>query len=264
MRVGELLEVGDELAGDLAVAEAGTPGSEVHLVHAHGGVVRVARGPLLEPGGVVPLIAARLDARRGRRRDLGHAGHGVGLLDPLPDLREDLELVRDARLDARDEELPDAVPVEAAHRVLHAVPAVEAADDADGPGVRRPDREGDAPVRLRDAPVLPVVCAEDVPEALVAALAEEVEVEVAHGREEAVGVVARPGAAVGVARLDLVVLQAEHVRALPDAVGHVGERDAGAGGEDHGHGLRQGRSARTTTRSSSTPSIATGCWPRTE
>ncbi len=74
----------------------------------------------------------------------------------------------------------------------------------------------------------------------MAALAEEVEVEVAHGREEAVGVVARPGAAVGVARLDLVVLQAEHVRALPDAVGHVGERDAGAGGEDHGHGLRQG------------------------
>src|SRR3712207_1688135 len=82
VRVVRLAQVVDQLVGGVAVAEAGPPGAEVQLVHAHRLVVRVDGGAALEPLLVVPLVRARGDDRGGGRRDLGVLGPRVGLLDP--------------------------------------------------------------------------------------------------------------------------------------------------------------------------------------
>ena len=77
-----------------------------------------------------------------------------------------------------------------------AVPAVEVADDPHGPGVGRPHRER----RAGDALVLADVGAEQLPQLVVAALADQVEVELAERRPEPVRVVDRDGRPAGVAR----------------------------------------------------------------
>ena len=78
-----------------------------------------------------------------------------------------------------------------------AVPAVEVADDPDAPGVGGPHREGGARARPGGSHR---ARAEHCPQALVAALAEQVQVELAEGGPEPVGVVdrdrwCRPGSA---------------------------------------------------------------------
>ena len=89
---------------------------------------------------------------------------------------------------------------EGAHRVQAAVPGVEVADDGDGRGGRGPDREG-GPLRAVDCPRMG---AELVVELLVAALAGEVDVDVAQGGRERVRVLEREGVAVGIGDLELV------------------------------------------------------------
>ena len=73
--------------------------------------------------------------------------------------------------------------------------------------------------------------AEDVPESLVPALPDQVEVELADGGGERVGVVGDPVGPAVVARLDAVALVAGDVRALPDARTDVGQFDACTGVE---------------------------------
>lgn len=235
----ELGHVLDERLGDVAVSEARPPRAEVHLVHAHGAVVRVgaraARHPLVVAPGVGGVVG---DDRGGGGRQLGAAGHGVGARHPLAGGGEDLELVRAARGEAGHEELPDAVVVEAAHGVLRAVPAVEVADDAHGLGIGRPHGEA----RALDALVRPVVRAEHVPELLVTPLAPEVEVDLADARHEAVRVVGRPVGAAVVARDDRVGLalgRPAGQHAVPEPVGVVGERHAAAVGAHDGHAGRE-------------------------
>ena len=95
-----------------------------------------------------------------------------------------LELVVRPLLHAGQEDFPDAAAEQLAHRVHAAVPAVEIADDADPPGVGRPDGEGAA----AHAADLLEVRAELVVEAVVIALGEEVQVEFAQDRPEGIRV----------------------------------------------------------------------------
>ena len=179
------------------------------LVDAHRLLERRALVPLLEPVRVAPDVLGLVHDRGGLRRHLDLERVGVGLLDALAVGRGDLELVVNAGADLGDEQLPDPARAERAHRVQAAVPVVEVADHGDGLRGRRPDRERGA----RDALVLDHVRAEARVDLLVAALADEVQVDVAERRHEAVGVVDAVRRAVAVVDLELVVerqLRARH------------------------------------------------------
>src|SRR5207244_13009068 len=115
---------------------------------------------------------------------------------------------------------------EGAHGVEPAVPGVAVADLPDAPGVGGPHRERGAGYRL----VGPGVGAEVAPHELVAALADQVDVELAERRPEPVGVVDGEGGApalsgrIGVADLQLVAAGGEELAdRLPDpAAEHAG------------------------------------------
>ncbi len=155
-----------------------------------------------------------------------------------PGVGEDLELVPLPLEGPGPEELPDAEVVEPAHRGRPALPSLEVADDPDGRGPGCPHGERDAV----DAVDRLHVRAEVVPELLVASLTEQVQVEFADRRREAVGVVRRPGDVVGVAGgvrvvVGLDAVPAEHAlgRAGPEAVALVRQLDVVAVGAHDAH-----------------------------
>ena len=125
------------------------------------------------------------------------------------------------------EELPHTGVGERAHAVADTVPVVEVADDAHGLGVGRPDRERRAGDVTHDARVGAHVRTEHVPQLLVTTLTDEVEVDLAERRHEAVRVVPALLRAVLVGCEDAVV---GHVLARggahPDALVLVCELDA--------------------------------------
>jgi hypothetical protein len=129
--VGEagLGHVRDQAVGQVAVGLAGAPRPEVHLVDAHGLLVRQ---PLLA-GGHPLVVAPGVDGvvHDGCRRGclFGLPRHRVGLVVPLSVLAEDLEPVDRARGDVGHEQLPDPRRPHRPHRVRPAVPEVEVADD---------------------------------------------------------------------------------------------------------------------------------------
>ena len=103
--------------------------------------------------------------------------------------------------DVGDEQLPHARRADAAHRVLAAVPAVAVAD--------HPHAAGAGAHTANAVPVAPWcidgVGAQAVPQPLVAALAEQVQVDVAERGPEPVRVVDQPGVAAGVGHVEAVV-----------------------------------------------------------
>jgi hypothetical protein len=74
---------------------------------------------------------------------------------------------------ARDEQLPHSAGTEGAHLVALTVPVVEVADDPNPAGVRRPHGERNAGHVAGRANVR----AENVPQSLVAALADQMEID---------------------------------------------------------------------------------------
>jgi hypothetical protein len=82
--------------------------------------------------------------------------------------------------------------------------------------------------------VLAVMCSEHLPELLVPALADEVQVDLADGRREAVRVIGGP-LVVAVACPDAVVDRAGFEGACPDPVSDVAERHDAAVGEQRVH-----------------------------
>lgn len=233
----------DELVGDLAVGQPGAPRTEVHLVHAHRRVVGRGLRTSFHPRGVTlrPRVLGGGDDRRGQRRDLGAAGERVRPLDPAG-VGEDLELVALPDERARPEQLPDAEVVQATHRGGAALPTLEVADDPDRGRARCPHGEGDTVHTVDGADV----GAEVLPELLVAALAEEVQVELADGRREAVRVVRGPRRVVGVGGLVEVVVGLDPVASeragggtCPHAVALVREFDVVAVRPDDPHGRCQ-------------------------
>ena len=191
VREAHVARVGGELVGELEVGQRAVvlervqpPGAEVDLVDRDRALQRVALAARAQPLLVGPLVRGLVDDGRGLGRDLGLEGHRVGLQADLAVLGEDLELVAVARPDAGQEDLPDAARAERAHRVRAAVPVVEVADDGDRLRGRGPDGERGA----AHAVELAHVRAEPLPQLLVAALADQVQVELADRGQEAVRV----------------------------------------------------------------------------
>ncbi len=185
VREAEVLDVRGQLLGQLPVGQAGTPGRQVHLVDGEGRLVHRPRAPLLLPRAVAPDVVRGVHDRGGGRRRLGAPGHRVGAHRERAVGPGDLELVQRALADARQEQLPHPRAAQRAHRMGRAVPVVEVADHAHAPGVGRPDGEAGA----LDALVGHRVRAQRVPQLLVPALADQVQVQLAEGGQEAVRVV---------------------------------------------------------------------------
>ncbi len=121
-----------------------------------------------------------------------------------------------------------------------AVPAVESSHDAHGLRVGCPHGKCCSSNSASNARVLNVVGSENLPQALVAALANEVEIELAHGGGKTVGIVSRPNLAVWVTCLNLVVEEPQDMAALPDAVFAMSQRDTRAGAQNGGDFFGQG------------------------
>ena len=227
VREPELGDVGGELVGQLGVGQPGAPRAQVHLVHAHRLAQRVMPGACGHPLLVSPLVPGLAHHGRGGGRPLGQRGHGVGLVAPAAVRPADVVLVPRARHHPGHEQLPDAGAAQRAHRVRAPVPVVEVADHADAAGVRRPDRERGPAGLLAD------VGAEDLPQLLVPALGDQVQVDLAQRRQVPVRVVGdglgqRRAAAArrGVGDRDPVVGDLAHgQRGREDALVHV--RQAG-------------------------------------
>ncbi len=155
----------------------------MNFVDAHRLAQRIALRPGRHPGLVGPLVAGVEYDGCGRRRCLGERRQRVGLAVPGPVVAADLVLVPNAGSDAGNEQLPDARAAERAHRVRPAVPVVEVPDYAHPAGARRPDGER-GPLKLRPHPR-----AEDAPQLLMPALADQVQVHLAERGQVPVRVV---------------------------------------------------------------------------
>ena len=159
----------------------------MHLVDRHRRGHRVDGLPVGQPAGVAPGVR-RVVHHAGRgRRHLGGERERVGAEAEMALLGEHLVLVVRAGGHAGQEDLPDPRSAQRPHRVHPAVPAVEVADHPYRSRVRRPDRERRAGDRLVHADMR----AEVPPEALVPALAQQVQIQLAHRRPEAVRIVDR-------------------------------------------------------------------------
>ena len=109
---------------------------------------------------------------------------GVELGEDIAVFCADFIFVDFAGLDSREEKLPDAGGAEQAHRFAAAVPAVEVADNGDAVGVGRPDGEADA-ARTIDGDA---VRAHHLIDLVVFAGVEEIDVHLADGGEEGIGI----------------------------------------------------------------------------
>ena len=245
--VGEphVARVGGQLVGQLEVVQRAValervepPGAEVDLVDRDRPLQRVALAAAAQPLLVLPHVPGLVDHRGGLGRDLCLEGHRVRLQPQLAVRGDELELVAVAGADAGQEQLPDAGRAERPHRVDAAVPEVPVAHHRHGARGGGPDGERGA----ADALELAHVGAEALPQLLVAALADEVQVQLADRRQEAVRVLGlhRPVAVVDLVAVGHGQLDAGEP-ALEDAAG-VGqlERDGVAVVHHDGDGARRG------------------------
>ena len=233
VRVAEPADVLDQLFGEFLVRKPLPPRAQVHLVDRHGGGVRRPLAAGRHPRVVGPGVVGGVDDAGRLRRHLGASGHRVGLLPPHRVGAEDGVLVVRARTDVGDEQLPHPAGAQRAHRVAAAVPAVEVADHPHAAGTRRPHREGGTRHRPSGGVVAADVGAEDRPELLVPSLTDQVQVDVAEGRQIAVRVVGGIGGAV-VGDVEPVVADGRTLdRRFPDAGVAVVQVDPLTGQQRH-------------------------------
>ncbi len=189
--VGEarLARVVDELLRELTVGQAGFPRAEVNLVDAHGLAVRRPRLAGRHPRSVPPHVGVLRDDGGSPGWRLRGAGHRVRLLLPVAVAAEDLELVAGPGADPRDEELPDPRGPDDAHGVQRTLPVIEVPRDPHDPGVRRPHGERRSLDVAEHGREVSDRRSQGLPQPLVPALPDEVQVEVPQGWQESVGVV---------------------------------------------------------------------------
>lgn len=157
----------------------------MQLVDAHRRLEGLARGALLQPGLVLPLIIQWPgDDRCGSRRMLGGECDGISLQRQDAVGAENLVLVGIAGLQARNEQLPYARRKAQPHRVSASVPAIEAADYRDAPRIGCPYGE----THTLHAVDLDHLGAEHPADLPMVALGEQMHVQLAQLRTEAVRV----------------------------------------------------------------------------
>ena len=227
----EVLHVGDQVGGQLvprpgAAVVVAAPRREVQLVDAHRGADRRGVGTGGHPLLVAPGVVGGEDLRGGARGGLGPLRQRVGLLAPVAVLAQDRELVRRPRPHAGHEQLPHAGGPELPHRVGAAVPGVGVAGQPDPAGRRRPHREGGAVDRPTVRALVGAdVGAQDGPQLLVASLVDQVQVDLAEGGQEAVGVLEHQRPAVVGDRQAVVGDLGGREHTDPHALVLVGQRD---------------------------------------
>ncbi len=185
--VGEahLARVVAEFLAELAVGEGAVavlgvppPRGQVHLVDRHRLGVGAPLTTCRPPCRIVPLVPRGRRHHRARpRRQLGPTGHRVGLLHQGAVRGADAELVERPGPDAGEEELPHPGRSERAHRVQAIVPGAPVAHHAHRVRRRRPYRERRAVGAVDRAGMR----AKALPEAAMASLADEVQVDLAQG-----------------------------------------------------------------------------------
>ena len=201
--VGEahLVDIGNELVGELAVRLALAPGAEVHLVDAHRLGVGLRGGA---PARATPRRfhsyddSCTTDAFAGGVSARFAIGSAFCRQTPSRPQMSNLYRVPGPTPGTNSSQTPDEPS--RAHRVRAAVPEVEVSGQPDALGVRGPDgerRTGDGAGRA----VVPAdVGAEHGPQLLVPALADQVQVHLAERRQVAVRVVQLDRGSVGVGR----------------------------------------------------------------
>jgi hypothetical protein len=230
VRVALLEHVRDQLVGELAPVEerrratvVATPRAGMQLVDVDRLRERVALGAGAHPLAVGPVVALE---RGDDRAVAGPQLHGeavrVGLEDAAAAVRAQLVLVLGAGPHPRNEQLPDARRAASLHGVPAAVPEVERPHHAHALRIRCPHREARAVESVEGDRV----CAELVVDAVVVALAEQVQVEVRQLRREVVGVVTGDLVAVGVVDAQSVGMQRATVGHAPlEQAGRVDARE---------------------------------------
>ena len=190
VREAGLGDVVDQLPGELAVGQPHAPRAEVHLVDRHRRLVPLGTRAAGQPVVVGPLVVRRVHDRRGLAGGASVANAiGSALSRHSPSAPRMLELVARPVADVGDEQLPHAAGPERAHRQPATGPVVEVAGDPDAARVGRPHRERGAGDRAARGVVGAHVRAEHVPEVLVPALADQVQVDLAERGQPAVRVV---------------------------------------------------------------------------
>jgi hypothetical protein len=187
VREAKVAQVGGQLLGKLTIGEPAAilrvppPGAEMHLVDRHRCRTRICT--LGSRDRAWKRVEVGHD--RGRLRPhLGGKGDRIGLQrQHFAVLADNLVLVMVAHLRARHEDFPKTVAAHP-HGVPASIPEVEVADDAHTPGSGRENDEAHA----RGAFEHHRVGAELLVECGVGTLAEQVEVELAQDRREAIGI----------------------------------------------------------------------------
>ncbi|MCY1352859.1 hypothetical protein D9M69_391830 [compost metagenome] len=232
----------------MAVVVGGAqPRADMHFVDRHRQGVGIGGRAARHPVGVMPCERRRALARRGHdrgglRRRFGGERKRVGLVGQLGAVRvEQVVFVAAAGRCAqrgRHEQLPDAAGMAQPHRVARLVPAVELADHGHAPRVWRPHREAHAVDAVHALPLR----AQALAQLEVAALGNQVQVQLAQQQAEGIRVGAallgavRPGHADAVVRRRGAALFAGQARG-EDAAGmqpfHLGQRGAVGSGQLH-------------------------------
>ncbi len=209
VRVAELLDVGNQLVGELAVAEPAIvffrntpPGAEVHFVNRNGLLEPVSRGPLLYPVRIVPgMFVEPRDDRAGVRPQFRGKTVRIGFQRQNIILRaDDFVFVDDPFVVVGDEKFPDAGIAARTHWADAAVPAVEIANHADAARVGSPEgkvHSGDAFKRLHMRAKLFV-------SVVMAPFAHQVEIELGKEVREGVGIVRFPDVPVLVSKAEAI------------------------------------------------------------
>ena len=191
-----------QLVGQFQIAERAVvlfrhpaPRRQMHLVDGHGRVAVVAKLLLaLHPIAVLPVPLGQVPHDRGGAwRHLGVMAVGVGLERQQVAVRADqFVLVKGAVGQAGNEDFPHAGFDPQPHGMAAAVPVIEIADHADAAGIGRPHGE----VHARDPVDGAAMGAQLLEGAQMGALYQQVDVQLAQHRREAVGVLDRLQAAV--------------------------------------------------------------------
>ncbi|MNX69897.1 hypothetical protein D3C86_1011320 [compost metagenome] len=167
------------------VVQFALPGTGVQFVDRQ----RRGRAMTFTPGQhpvlILPVdLQRRGDFRRGVWWQAGGQRHRVGLQRQNPVLAKDFVFVGLARLQAWDEQFPDAGRVAQAHRMTATVPDVEVTDYRYSFGIWRPYGEA----HTVDAVHGHQLCTEGAAQIPVIALGEQVQIHVAEQWAEAVGI----------------------------------------------------------------------------